>query len=494
MYLRANPSLKAPEPDVLFTDTLFLFYFLPFALLLHWLATLPALKHRQYGNLARIAVFTLSVVFYGFKSPWWLIPFFISIGFDFVWASLLHRSQNPTARKLLVWLSVVQNLSLLALFKYWDFIGDNLSSVSAGAALPHLTMDNAGRLGLPAGISFYTFESLSFVVDVYRREVEPPRNPLRFFAFIGMFPRFIAGPIVRYKDMTAQFSNYRGMQIQRGLAVFAVGLFLKTCLADSCEVLSNYAFSSGEVALNASSAWLGVFAYTLQIYLDFSGYSLMATGLGITLGFEFPANFNRPYLAASISDFWRRWHMSLSTWLRDYLYIALGGSRKGEARTQLNLMLTMLIGGLWHGASWLFVLWGAWHGSWLCLERAFPIYKRLPQWLNRGRVLVQVMIGWVLFRAADWQQCKAVLVGMVSFNSETAFNPSGLAVNPMHVGFFVLAVLYCFVLEARLPWPLWKDTEELTLGRAALAAGLLVLSLLVATSAIKPIPFLYFQF
>jgi alginate O-acetyltransferase complex protein AlgI len=479
---------------VLFTDTLFLFYFLPIALFMHWLATLPALKRGQYGNLARVTIFVLSVVFYGFKSPWWLIPFFLSIAFDFIWASLLHRVEDARGRKLLVCLSVLQNLSLLALFKYWDFIGDNLSSAGSGVELPHLSSDSIGRLGLPAGISFYTFESLSFVVDVYRREVVPPRNPLRFFAFIAMFPRFIAGPIVRYKDMTAQFSSYRGMQVQRGLAVFAVGLFLKTCLADSCEVFSNYAFSGGEVVLDAASAWLGVFAYSLQIYLDFSGYSLMATGLGLALGFEFPPNFNRPYLAASITDFWRRWHMSLSTWLRDYLYIPLGGSRRGEGRTQLNLFLTMVIGGLWHGASWLFVLWGAWHGLWLCFERAFPIYKHLPDWLNRARVFLQVMLGWVLFRATSVKECQAVLSGLVSFGSPGSFNASGLAANPMHVGFFVLAVLYCFVLEGRLPYPLWKSLEQVSFARSLVAAALLILSLLVAMSAIKPIPFLYFQF
>lgn len=476
---------------MLFTDTLFLFYFLPFALTLHWFASLPALARRRYGNLARVTIFGLSLLFYGFKSPWWLLPFFVSVAFDFIWASLLHRTEGPHWRKLLVCLSVTQNLSLLALFKYWDFIGDALG---ISTSLPHFTLDHAARLGLPAGISFYTFESLSFVVDVYRREVTPPRNPLRFFAFIGMFPRFIAGPIVRFKDMTAQFDNYGGMQLQRGLSLFALGMFLKVCLADSCEVFSAYAFSNVEAELTPGSAWLGVLAYTLQIYLDFSGYSLMATGLGFALGFQFPPNFDRPYLSGSITEFWRRWHMSLSTWLRDYLYIPLGGSRQGEARTQLNLMLTMLIGGLWHGASWLFVLWGAWHGAWLCLERSFRALQRLPLWFNRPRTFLLVMLGWVPFRATSWAQCKQVLSGLVNFASTAKFNPSGLAVNPMHVGFFALGALYCFVVEARLPWPLWKDTEQVSFGRSLVAAGLMVLSLLVAMSSIKPIPFLYFEF
>lgn len=477
---------------MLFTDTLFLFYFLPFALLLHWLATLPAADRGKYGNAARLVIFLLSLVFYGFKEPWWLLPFFVSIGFDFVWASLLHRTEHAIGRKALVWASVIQNLSLLAIFKYWDFIGSNLGG--ATSELPHLTLDHASRLGLPAGISFYTFESLSFVVDVYRREVEPPKNPLRFFAFIGMFPRFVAGPIVRYKDMTAQFTSYRGMQIQRGLYVFAIGLALKACLADSCEVLSTYAFSTETGPLDPRSAWLGLFAYTLQIYLDFSGYSLMATGLGLALGFEFPPNFNRPYLSTSITDFWRRWHITLSTWLRDYLYIPLGGSRGGKARTYLNLMLTMLIGGLWHGASWLFVIWGAWHGAWLCLERLFRVHERWPVWLNRGRTLLLVMLGWIPFRATSWEECKRVLTGLVAFQAPVKFNASGLAANPMHVGFFVIAVFYCFAAEGRLAWPVWKDVDRVTPARAALATALIVLSLLVVSSSIKPIPFLYFQF
>jgi alginate O-acetyltransferase complex protein AlgI len=310
---------------VLFTDGIFLFYFLPAALLLHRLAL--GRSRGYYPFCAKIVIFVLTLVFYGYRDVWWLIPFLVSVSFDFFWASLLIRAERPALRKALLFASVAQNLSLLALFKYREFLGAYVPF------MPSLAQDGL-PLALPAGISFYTFESLSFVVDVYRREINSPLRAGDFFAFIGTFPRFIAGPIARYQSIVKQFRQYPGMQLEKGLVLFARGLFLKAVFADQFAVFVPYAFGNG---FNGSSlaAVLGVLSYAMQIYFDFSGYSLMAIGLGYCLGFEFPNNFDRPYLATSLRDFWRRWHMTLSSWLRDYLYVPLGGNRRGPLRTRI---------------------------------------------------------------------------------------------------------------------------------------------------------------
>ncbi len=470
---------------MLFTDKTFLFFFLPFALLLHRFA-LRNSPQGAYGSRARAVLFLLTLVFYGWHTPWWLIPFLASVGFDFLWARLIHESKNEKKRKAWMWTSVVQNLGLLAVFKYWNLIADGVAwmSPSVGAILPR------HNLALPAGISFYTFESLSFVIDVYRRAVTPPRTRMEFLAFIGMFPRFIAGPIVRYKDLRNQFDNYGGMDVSGGLRVFILGLFRKACLADSFALFTGYAFDA-HYPLDCLSAWLGVIAYTMQIYFDFSGYSLMAIGLGKCLGFQFNENFNQPYAAGSFKDFWRRWHISLSTWLRDYLYIPLGGDRKGPVRTYVNLFLTMVLGGLWHGASLTFVAWGAWHGGLLALERYTGFTEKMPKPLARVVTFLGVCIGWVFFRAKDFTEASAILGAMASpaRNWHMAFNPSGLLVSPVAVFFCLAGLVYCFTGEGS-----WKPKRPVNpLAWDALPLAVAALSLLVLFSN-QVIPFLYFQF
>ncbi len=461
---------------MLFTDSLFLFYFLPAALALHALTTFFR-RGPSYNNTSRLLLFFLTLVFYGVKQPWWLLPFFVGILFDFLWASLLMRIERPRARAVILSLSVAQNLTLLGIFKYWDFLGANLVALFPQWAgrFPHFALGDS-PIPMPAGISFYTFESLSFVIDVYRRELIPPRNPLEFFAFIGMFPRFIAGPIVRYKEMTKQFARYGGMQIERGLYQFVHGLFLKVCFADNFALLVDYAFGNPANA-GFFGAWIGVIAYTMQIYFDFSGYSMMAIGIGRCLGFEFPANFKTPYLSTSLTDFWRRWHISLSSWLRDYLYRPLGGNKHGTLRTYLNLFLTMLLGGIWHGASWMFVAWGAWHGACLAIERALGLKA------SRARTMLIVMIGWVFFRASSMGDAATILAAMFSPWRGLALNPEGLLTRPVSLPFCAAGILYCFWLEPRLG----------ELKRAGVAVAMFAVSLVIAFSSMT-IPFLYFQF
>ncbi len=470
-----------------FTHSIFLFYFLPFSLLAMRMVT-PS--KGRFPNLSRALVFALTLVFYGCKNPWWLIPFLICIGFDFVWARLLSRTVAPRLRKLWLSLSVIQNLTLLGIFKYWSAIAVVLGSRHGGNFV-HFMSTN-GWLILPPGISFYTFESLSFVIDVYRREVEPPQSPLEFFAFIGMFPRFIAGPIVRYQQMKGQFENYRGMEIQNGLFLFLIGLFLKCGFADSFNQFTPYAFGRGS-NLEWASAWVGVVAYAMQIYFDFSGYSLMAIGLGRALGFQFPSNFNKPYQATSVSDFWRRWHMTLSSWLRDYLYIPLGGNRKGKLRTYLNLFATMLIGGIWHGAGLTYVVWGAWHGLMLCLERAFGWEEKIPRSLGRFYTFLLVLVGWVFFKAQSLPEAIHILKVMAVPTEIFKFNPEAFRISPFASSLCLMAVGYLIAIEPGLDLRALETIQGISVRKQVWALVGAIVAILLSLSAVT-IPFLYFQF
>ncbi len=458
----------------------------------HKLLTFSSKK--KYPHSARVLILIATLIFYGIESPWWLIPFTLSLLIDYTLAYCISVSANPKLRKALVVTSVVQLLCLLSVFKYWNFIGKFLASISPMlfAHYPKIELDGA-PLPLPAGISFYIFESLSFVIDVYRRDVVLPRNPLKFLGFIMMFPRFIAGPIVRYKDMEKQYESYSGMQIEKGLFLFSVGFFLKSCFADQFAVFTDNAFGRPEL-LSFFSAWIGVFSYTLQIYFDFSGYSLMAIGLGFCLGFQFPANFNRPYLSDSLQNFWRRWHISLSTWLRDYLYISLGGSQRGTLRTYLNLFLTMLVGGLWHGAGSGFVIWGAWHGTFLCLERFFNFpTRRLNPALAKVSTFMVVMFGWVFFKANGVKHALTIFKHML--NPMTARISDFACFETHSLSFFacVLGVYYCFSIEKSFDIEKYLEKTLVPLKYRFFALLQLVFSLLIAFSSNK-LPFLYFQF
>lgn len=468
---------------MLFHSPYFLFYFLPLSLILHRLSA-PKNSQGEYSNRARLCIFGMTLIFYGCTHVWWLIPFLICIFFDFLWATLISRAKSSNTRRWVI-CSVIQNICLLGFFKYWDPIQGRLSQLIPGFSevLPPHGLD------LPPGISFYIFESLSFVIDVYRKKVSPPKNPFEFFGFIGMFPRFIAGPIVRYRDMVDQFKQYRGMEIQTGLFIFIYGLFLKLCLADSAATFTPYAFSHSPEFVGA---WIGTLAYTMQIYFDFSGYSLMAIGIGRCFGFQFPTNFNQPYFSVSIQDFWRRWHISLSSWLRDYLYISLGGNRHGKVRTYINLFLTMVIGGVWHGAGLTYVLWGIWQGLGLCIERALGVpTAKLKPVAARIFTMVFVIIGWVIFRANSTRQALNVLKAMGT-PSLAHFNPEGLLINPVALIFLIYGFFHCFLIEPKIGTNIERITEIPVFWQTA-ALGVLGLSLFFGFSQFV-VPFLYFQF
>jgi alginate O-acetyltransferase complex protein AlgI len=481
---------------MLFTDVAFLFYFLPAALCLLWLLSRSQVG-KPYGQGARFALFGLTLAFYGFREPIWLIPFFLCIGFDFLWASLLFRTEDPRWRRLLLWLSVGQSLSLLAVFKYWPFLRENAIWLwpSLKPYLPLLVRDDL-PFPLPAGISFYTFESMSFVFDVYRGEIRGPVRPRDFFPFIGMFPRFVAGPVVRYREVVPQLERFQGMKLESGLALFGLGLFLKCGFADSFSVFVQYAFGRQGAPIDVLAAWIGSFAYTLQLYFDFSGYSLMAIGLGRCLGFDFPPNFNRPYHAVSMRDFWARWHMSFTSWIRDYLFnpLALMALRRSRIVFYGVVVLTIFLSGLWHGANWTYVVWGAWNGALLALEYRFALSKKLPSWLRKPVTFLQVLLGFVFFRADTLSEAGHVLRSMLWPSAGPwDFNWAPLAAHPIALTFSLLGIAYCFWFEGKVEPARLEAALDVPWAQKIATAALMALAVLTSLAA-QNVPFLYFQF
>lgn len=373
---------------MLFSSVPFLFYFLPAVLLVYFL--IP--KRAKNGVLL-----LSSLVFYGWGEPRYLPVMLVSILQGYIFGRLIERFRDTRRAKLFLVLSVLLSLGTLAYFKYADFMIANLNALT-GLSAPLL------RLALPVGISFYTFQILSYTVDVYRGTVPAQRNFIDLAAYIAMFPQLIAGPIVRYSDIAVQLKTreHSVSEAASGARRFILGLAKKILLANLLgELVSSFRASAD---LSVLYYWLGAIAFTLQIYYDFSGYSDMAIGLGRIFGFRFPENFQYPYLSGSITEFWRRWHISLGSWFRDYLYIPLGGNRKGSARQLLNILLVWLATGLWHGAAWNFVLWGLLYAVLLTAEKLFLLrgLQKLHV-LNHVYVLLFVTLGFVLFDASSVQ-------------------------------------------------------------------------------------------
>lgn len=498
---------------MVFSSQLFVFYFLPLTLLLYY-----AIPWR-----GRHAVLTLlSYLFYGWANPLFVPLLLFSTVVDYVcglalvgsgpiWLARLARASAtvdrwsrplepppldaPRSRRQRVALivSICTNLGLLAFFKYFNFGMSSYDGLLTSIGLEHLRLDVAFRITLPLGISFYTFQSMSYTIDVYRGHAAPVRRFVDFACYVSMFPQLVAGPIIRFSEVADQLRHRTCTlaKFARGVSFLSVGLAKKVLLANPCGQAADLAFGAGP--LPALDAWFGATAYAFQIYFDFSAYSDMAIGLGLMLGFVFPKNFNSPYRASSITEFWRRWHISLSSWLRDYLYVPLGGSRLGSRRTYLNLFLVMLLGGLWHGAAWTFVIWGGLHGSLLALERArgkTALYHRLPRPFRVGATFTMVSIGWVFFRAADLGDAIRYLEAMFGL---VAVPPAGtLLGGVLYQPYFLGAVLAAAVVTWSCPQT-WDWTRRLTPPRAGLtAAGLLLALAVLSTQAYNP--FIYFIF
>ncbi len=480
---------------MLFTDPLFLFFFLP--LFLAGFAVLARFAGGRFRNPLKLFILVATLIFYGWRhKPAWWLPFCAAVAFDFLWSRLLARSTKPRVRRLILTLSLVQNLSLLFLYKYlaWILSFGLFEGWPGIGAVRTFWLDSAGlaRFEMPAGISFYLFESMSYVIDVYRRAVTPPRNPLDFFSFIAMFPRMIAGPIVRYAQVVGQMAEWTGPRVRRGLPLFMLGFVYKALWADSFALFTPYAFGASSPGL--VGAWFGVACYAFQLYFDFAGYSLMAIGLGHWLGFRFPTNFANPYAAESIADFWRRWHISLSSWLRDYVYIPLGGNRRGRGRRDLNLIVTMGLGGLWHGANATFLVWGLLHGLYLIAERKTEgLRSRWPAAARRALTLLLVLVGWTIFRAADLNEAGRILAALIGADGLWGDTASRLLLQHGFAAAWLLpAAAYALFFCPRLSVPP-EDRETWSAGVELLLAALFVLAV-GATLTTRLIPFLYFQF
>ena len=472
---------------MVFSSHLFLFYFLPAVLAAYYL--LPGRSRNAFLTLA-------SYVFYGWWNPWFVFLMLGSTLVDYRCGQIVTtEGASQTRRKSAVAASVVVNLSLLGFFKYWMFVAGNLNTVISTLGDWRFP---SWEIVLPVGISFYTFQSMSYTIDLYRGHARPAASLLDFSAYVSLFPQLVAGPIIRYRDLADQLPhrphNLEGMA--RGLAYFAFGLGKKVLLANNLAPVADAAFAADAPPWHV--AWIGVIAYAFQIYFDFSGYSDMAIGLGQMLGFRFPQNFRSPYRATSITDFWRRWHISLSTWLRDYLYIPLGGNRHGAWKTYRNLAITMLLGGLWHGAQWQFIAWGALHGLLLAAERAGgkqSLIPGLPRGLQITMTFVLVLLTWVFFRAASLEEALGYLASMCGLAETTASSElvQAQVYGPSALTFLALGALV--VWRGRRTED-WIDGDPAALYRPGLqlaAASLLVLAIF-EMSVQGHNPFLYFQF
>jgi len=476
---------------VVFSSPIFLFIFLPLVL---------AGYFATRGRLRNLWLLGMSLVFYGWGEPRFVLVMLVSIAANFGFGLWLDRLRGRPGARALLGVAVALNLGLLVTYKYAAFLAGN-----ANAAL---TMIGASPLSVPAfalplGISFYTFHALSYLIDVSRRAADGQRDPAAMGLYIVFFPQLIAGPIIRYKDIADQLVRrvVTREAFALGIQRFVIGLAKKMLIANTVAGPADAIFALPTSELTVGLAWLGIVCYTLQIYFDFSGYSDMAIGLALLFGFRFPENFNYPYVARSLTEFWRRWHISLSTWFRDYVYVPLGGNRRGAARAFLNLWIVFFLCGLWHGAAWTFVAWGLYHGSFLVLERL-----GVGRWLERlwaparhAYTMIAVMVGWVFFRAESLHQAGGYLLAMAGFASGSGLEQHvGLQLNTVIALALIAGVIGSApVLPGLGRWREGIDTVNLRVfveaGRVTGLALLLVASaMLMAAGTYNP--FIYFRF
>ena len=478
---------------MVFSSQLFLFWFLPAALALYYVLWAGP-RWLRHGALT-----LASYVFYGWANPPFVLLMLASTALDF-WLGLVI-SRDPCEvdgprtqrQRRAVTLSVVANLSLLGFFKYTNFALDSYNGIVELLGMGDLAWRDFLRVTLPLGISFYTFQSMSYTIDVYRGHGKVARNPVDFACYVSLFSQLVAGPIIRYTEISRQLveRTHSLEKFSRGVAMFSLGLAKKVLLANPAGKVADVCFDAGSIG--TLDAWLGAFAYSFQIYFDFSGYSDMAIGLGLMLGFVFPKNFDAPYRSRSVTEFWRRWHISLSSWLRDYLYLPLGGNRRGARRTYANLAIVMLLGGLWHGAALHYVVWGGLHGAMLALERARgrrALWAAAPPALQTAACFLFVTFTWVFFRAADVPAALAYLGAMAGFAPTRP--EAALLGGVIHQPYYLLSL----ALAVGITWGgtcSWDWTRRLGAAKAGVCLALLWLAC-AALYAQSFNPFIYFIF
>jgi alginate O-acetyltransferase complex protein AlgI len=473
---------------MVFSSIVFIFYFLPAFLLTYYLVG------KRYKN---IVILLFSIFFYSWGAPKFIFVILGSTFIDFHLVRWMSQTKNTLNRRLMLTLSVSINLGLLFYFKYSNFFIENVNAFLSVFGSQNIQWT---KLILPIGISFYTFETITYVVDVYRKVHKPLTNFWDYQLYIILFPKLIAGPIIRYHDLADQITDRSANDTidnrLTGFYRFSLGLAKKVLIANHMGQQADAIFAMDYATIDSSLAWIGILAYTFQIYFDFSGYSDMAIGIGKMIGFKFPENFDNPYISQSITEFWRRWHMTLGSWMRNYLYIPLGGNRVSKSRLYFNLWFVFLMSGLWHGASWNFVIWGAYHGIFLVLERGFllKVYSAIGKFPSMIITFFIVMIGWVFFRIETETDALLFLSRMFAFDFHVHPEISG-----EFFTFLVIAVFFAFFtyfkwgqrLQDLVYFKPYVDVRHISV--AMLCIFLLILSVSSITASGFN-PFIYFRF
>lgn len=474
---------------MVFSSTVFLLYFLPTFLFVYYFAD------QKYKN---IVILLFSIFFYSWGAPKFIFVILGSTFIDFHLVKWMSQTQNKLHRRLILSFSVSINLGLLFYFKYSNFFIENVNSVLSIFGDKNIQWT---KLILPIGISFYTFETITYVVDVYKRIHKPLTNFWDYQLYIILFPKLIAGPIIRYNDLADQITDRSQNDTVdnrlTGFYRFAIGLAKKVLIANQMGLQADTIFALNYTSLDTFTAWIGILAYTFQIYFDFSGYSDMAIGIAKMIGFKFPENFNNPYISRSISEFWRRWHISLGAWMRNYLYIPLGGNKvSSKRRLYFNLWFVFLASGLWHGASWNFVLWGAYHGLFLVLERIFlhKFYDKIGKFASTLITFLIVAIGWVFFRVEKTSDAFAFLKRMFAFNFE---NTRSLDIE--FCTFFIISIFFAFFAYTHKGQSIQDSVfvNSYSKRQHYTMASIVILLFVISISSITAFgfnPFIYFRF
>ena len=477
---------------MVFSSNIFLLYFLPLFLICYFACP------RKWRNYI---ILVFSIVFYAYGGPDFILFLLGATTATYFLVKAMCKTEKAGTKKWLCAAAIVINLGLLVYFKYANFLVDNVNAI---VSLFHGKGIHLAKIVLPIGISFFTFQSITYVLDTYRGQVKPMDKLTDYIVYIMMFPQLIAGPIVKYGDVEQQLRNRESPpeECLQGFYRFVIGLSKKVLIADVIAVQADACFGGDLATLDMGTAWIGSLAYTMQLYFDFSGYSDMAIGLGRIMGFKFPENFNNPYTSKSITEFWRRWHMTLGSFIMNYLYIPLGGNRRGKGRTYLNLWICFLLSGLWHGAAWTFVLWGAYHGLFIVIEKILnnrkkPTFHLSPftSYLSILFTFLIVNFGWVLFRADSIGRAFDYYKAMFSFNLQGFSWNAGRQFYTM----LVIAVVFSFLTL----FPFGKKIEQAVFYKnygvaghvvAWLVSMLLLFVCVAALNATGFSPFIYFRF
>ena len=480
---------------MVFSTSIFIYLFLPITLIIYYLAP------KKGKNLI---ILLSGLLFYSWGEPIYVIVMLISTMIDYFAGLIMnHFDGRKVPRRICLIVSIVMNLGLLGIFKYSGFIAENINAI-AGTQL--IDINNMNFFGieylpmnmLPIGISFFTFQSMSYTIDLYLGNVKVQKNPISFAAFVTLFPQIVAGPIVRYDDVAKELDD-RSITIDLiydGIIKFIIGLSKKVLIANSIGALWTSIKATDIANVSVVSSWLGILAFTFQIYFDFSGYSDMAVGLGKMMGFNFPKNFDYPYLSKSISEFWRRWHITLGAWFKSYVYIPLGGNRKGMARTIFNLAVTWFLTGVWHGASWNFILWGTLYGVVIILEKLFlgKLLDKIPDIFGHIYTMLLVILGWVLFDTADLPTAGAYIAKMFGFGGGAFIDSTAMYQIATYGITFIICIIGCTNLPKLAVEALKKKSAVLVnYGGIAVITGMFIICAAYLVDQTYN-PFLYFNF